>query len=126
MSLPPSVLVGVGGALGAVARQLVSVRLTRKREVVPRGTFAVNVAGSFALGLVTALGVGGDVALFVGTGACGAFTTFSSFGVATVDRLERGQWLAAVANALGTLVACLLAVALGFAVAALLGSANLW
>jgi CrcB protein len=116
MNLPAPLLVGIGGALGAVGRQLVSVALTRRDEAVPRGTFAVNVLGSLVLAALTAAEPGGDAVLFVGVGACGAFTTFSSFGVATVDRLERGRWLAAALNALGTLAACLLAVAVGWAV----------
>ncbi|MFC4407049.1 fluoride efflux transporter CrcB [Haloarchaeobius iranensis] len=116
MTLPAPLLVGVGGAVGAVGRQLVSVALTRRQEAVPRGTFVVNVVGSFVLAALTASAPGGDIALLVGTGACGAFTTFSSFGVATVDRLERGRWLAAALNGVGTLAACLLAVAVGWGV----------
>jgi len=118
VNLPAPLLVGLGGAVGAVGRQLVSVALTRREEAVPRGTFAVNVVGSFVLAALTAASPGGDVALLVGTGACGAFTTFSSFGVATVDRLERGRWLAAALNAFGTLTACLLAVVVGWGLGA--------
>jgi len=116
VTLPAPLLVGLGGAVGAVGRQLVSSTLTRREAAVPCGTFVVNVVGSFVLAVLTAASPGGDVALLVGTGACGAFTTFSSFGVATVDRLERGRWLAAALNAFGTLAACLVAVSVGWAV----------
>jgi CrcB protein len=95
----------------------VYARLKREGEPVPRATLTVNVVGSFVLGVLTAVDSGNDVALFLGTGACGAFTTFSSFGFETFDRWERGERRAAVVNATGNLVVALLAVALGWVVA---------
>jgi len=107
-------LVGLGGAGGAVARYLVGEYVERD-EV---DTFAVNVAGSFLLGALAAvpsLDPVGPAALAAGVGFCGAFTTFSSFAVETVRLAEAGRPRRAVANAVGTLVAALLAVALGAA-----------
>lgn len=75
-------LVGVGGAIGAVCRYLVAAAIGTGE--FPVETLVVNVVGSFALALVTFAGVGGRALLVVGVGACGAFTTFSSFSVDTV------------------------------------------
>lgn len=98
--MEPAVLVGTGGAVGAVLRYLVGEALPNDR--FPWGTLAVNVLGSFALGLVAFGGVGGDAALLVGTGACGSFTTFSSFSVATVRLAEEGERRLATLHAVGT------------------------
>ncbi|WP_439026069.1 fluoride efflux transporter CrcB [Haloarchaeobius sp. DT45] len=118
VGISPAYLVGLGGALGAVLRHWVYAHLKREGDPVPRATLTVNVLGSFVLGFVTFSGAGGDVALFVGTGACGAFTTFSSFGFETVDRWSSGEKRAAVLNAGGNLVLSLGGVGLGWLVAA--------
>jgi CrcB protein len=100
-SLDPAVLVGLGGAVGASGRYLVNDTLSSARY--PVGTLTVNVVGSFVLALVTALGAGSDVLLFVGTGACGSFTTFSSFSVETVQLWEDGERRLATVNAVSNL-----------------------
>lgn len=87
--LEPAHLVGVGGAVGALARHWVFQRLSW--DSFPVATLAVNVLGSFLLGLVTFANPGPATAQFVGTGICGAFTTFSTFSVETVQLLERGD-----------------------------------
>lgn len=96
-------LIGIGGAVGAVLRY--GVGLTIADEGFPRSTFTVNVMGTFVLGLITFAGAGHRTLLLVGTGGCGAFTTFSSFSVTTVERWESGERGVAAAHALGTLVA---------------------
>ena len=91
----PAVLVGLGGAVGAVLRHVVGVALDSDR--FPYGTLAVNVAGSAVLAGVTLAGAGEPVLLLVGTGVCGAFTTFSSFAFETVRMWETGaRWRAAL------------------------------
>lgn len=107
----PAHLVGIGGALGAVARYLVG-QVVEASDLnsggdgsFPLSTFLVNVIGTFLLGLLTFGGVGGDVMLLVGVGACGAFTTFSSFSFDTVRAWELGNRRLAVGYALGTLLA---------------------
>lgn len=119
-TVPAPALVAVGGAVGAVARHLVASAVDRGGDGFPLGTLTVNVAGSFLLGLVAFLPAGGDVSLLVGTGACGAFTTFSSFSVATVQLWDRGERARAAAFVVGNTV--LAGVAVG-AAAALAGSA---
>ncbi len=115
-----ALLVGLGGVAGAMARHLVRTRVERDGV----DTLAVNVAGSFLLGVVVTARAGDPadpLVLAVGTGFCGAFTTFSSFAVETVRLAENGRPREAVANALGTLVAALLAVGVGAAVATVAG-----
>lgn len=100
-----AILVGVGGAAGALARFGVGTRLPG-----PRATLLVNVLGSVALGALLTAGVSGSPALLAGTGFCGAFTTFSSFAVEVVDRVERGDVRAAAWYASLTLGSALLGV----------------
>ncbi|WP_076427316.1 fluoride efflux transporter CrcB [Haladaptatus litoreus] len=106
----PAILVGVGGMFGALSRHFVGQRLSGEGH----GTLAVNVLGSFVLGALTA-GLTSDPTLLalVGTGFCGAFTTFSSFAFETVRLFERGKRRKAVANATINLVGALVAVGFG-------------
>ncbi|WP_276270525.1 fluoride efflux transporter CrcB [Haloarcula litorea] len=110
VAVEPAHLVGTGGAVGAICRYYLGRAVDR--EGFPVGTLTVNVVGSFVLGLITFAGAGTDVLLLVGTGACGSFTTFSSFSVDTVRLWERGRPAAAVGNAAVNLAGALLAVAL--------------
>lgn len=119
--LGPAGLVGLGGALGAVCRHAVARRLSAGDY--PVGTLVVNVAGSFLLALVTFAGADSTTLLFVGTGACGAFTTFSSFSVETVRLWEADERLAAVGYAAGSTAAALAGVGLGYGVALFSGLA---
>ena len=111
MTVPAPVLVGLGGAVGALARYWVGELLADHpaSDRFPAPTVAVNVLGTFLLGLLTFAGAGAEATLLVGTGACGAFTTFSSFSVQTVDAWERGERGLAVGYSLGTLLAAALA-----------------
>jgi CrcB protein len=117
-------VVGSNGSSGAVSRRTVehgalaraAVAELVDTERVPAATLLVNVTGSFLLGAVTSAGVGGDSLLFVGTGACGAFTTFSSFAFETVRLGEEGRVGAAAAYAFGTFALAAAAVLAGTAV----------
>lgn len=118
------VLVGAGGAVGTLARWAVSTGV----PVVsgwPLATLAVNLAGSFALGLLleSLLRRGPETPalrrrrLGLGTGFCGGFTTFSSFAV-ELDRLvSGGQAATALGYAAVSLLGGLVAVVLGIACA---------
>jgi CrcB protein len=106
-----ALLVAAGGMAGATARHLLGERIDART----RDTLAVNVAGSFALGLLVGAGADGDVAHLLATGFCGAFTTFSTFAFETVRLAETGQLRAAAWYAAVTLVAALAAVAVGTA-----------
>ncbi|MDC3417629.1 fluoride efflux transporter CrcB [Aquibacillus salsiterrae] len=76
------VLVGIGGFCGAVSRFIISKAWNH--AAFPYGTFTVNILGAFLLGLVTGLQANEKIALLVGTGFFGAFTTFSTFKLETV------------------------------------------
>lgn len=83
---------------------------------MPWGTLGVNLVGSLLLGVVlgrsSAPGRGHEVALLMGTGFCGAFTTFSTFAVESVRLLEEGRGRYAMGYVLLSVVAgCLLAAA---------------
>ena len=78
--------VAAGGALGAVGRYVVIARIGHWAGTgFPYGTIAVNIAGSFLLGMVVALTagrvIGNDVLIFLGIGVLGGFTTFSTFAL---------------------------------------------
>jgi CrcB protein len=109
----PTLLVGLGGVAGALARHMVGERV----DEATYDTLGVNVLGSFLLGVVVAAPVGNDLLLLVGTGFCGAFTTFSSFAYETVRLAEGGYGRRAVGNAVVNLVGALAAVGLGALVA---------
>jgi CrcB protein len=108
-TLPPVILVGLGGMLGALSRYGVDVGLSGG----PRSTFAVNVAGSFTLGVLVTTPVSAAALTTFGTGFCGAFTTFSSFAVSVAERAADGRWRDALRYATLTLLAALVGVALG-------------
>jgi CrcB protein len=92
-------LVALGGALGAAMRYATTVAALRwLGPAFPYGTLIVNVAGSLAMGLVAALliekaAATPRLALFLTTGVCGGFTTFSAFALDTVYLVERGEAL---------------------------------
>jgi CrcB protein len=102
--------VGVGGG-GAIARHAVGERLA----ALALDTLAVNVVGSFLLGVVLTAPVGGAVEQAAGAGFCGAFTTFSSFAVETVWLAEEGRHRDAAVVAVGTLALAVPAVRVGLA-----------
>jgi CrcB protein len=111
----------LGGAVGAVTRFLVGHLVhTRVDESMPWGTLTVNVTGSLLLGLVAGASTGlpGWVGSLVGTGFCGALTTYSTFAYETA-RLSR--WRALV-NVTLTLVIGIGAAALGWFVTSTFGN----
>jgi fluoride exporter len=115
----------VAGAIGAPARYLLDGFVSaRVRPGFPWGTFAVNTSGAFVLGVVTGLvryqGLGPLPQAALGTGFCGAYTTFSTFSYETVRLLEDGDLGPAAANALGSLALGLAAAGLGLALTTLL------
>ena len=112
-------LVGIGGAIGAILRYSVGLQLAHDR--FPLSTLTVNVVGSFILGLFVFAGAGEDALMLVGVGICGSFTTFSSFSVETVRLWEDGSRIRASLYAVGTLLLCLVAVAVSAALVWLAG-----
>jgi len=121
--------VALGGALGSMARYWMTnavAALTGPR--FPWGTIAINVIGSFVIGLVahatTPVGqipISFDVRAFILVGICGGYTTFSAFSLQTLELARSGSWLEAGGNVILSVVLCLVAVWAGFLVGSHLG-----
>lgn len=120
MNLGALCLVALGGALGSVARALIGWAIPAGR--LPWATIAINVAGSLLIGWLMSRFV--EVTQhnlrehgFWVIGVCGGFTTFSSFSWQTVEQMQKGDWFAAAANVVLSVVLCLLATWLGWRLA---------
>ena len=106
--------IGCGGFLGAISRYLVSGWIyTLFGTDMPYGTLTVNIVGSFLLGIVAQLIIAGNflsasASSFIGIGFLGAFTTFSTFSVQTLELLESGNPTKALLNILLNLILCLI------------------
>ncbi len=90
------IAVGVGGFLGAVCRYLVGLIPVRETTLFPVRTFAVNLAGCLVIALLAVLAerrllAGPRTILFLKTGLCGGFTTFSTFALETSDLIRAGE-----------------------------------
>jgi CrcB protein len=110
--------IGVAGAAGALARYWVEGIISRRGGAFPWGTFVINVTGAFLLGfLFTILSERFRVVPWfrsaVTIGFLGAYTTFSTFSLETFRLIEDGSVILGLANALGSVVAGLLAVYAG-------------
>ena len=116
--------IAIAGAIGAPARFLVD-GFVQARTVGERpwGTFLINVSGSFVLGFLTGLGLyhafTSTPRTILGTGFCGAFTTFSTFTYESVRLAEDGEVRGALTNVGASLVVPVLAAAAGMALATL-------
>ncbi|GGM00972.1 fluoride efflux transporter FluC [Nakamurella endophytica] len=110
--------VALGAAVGAPLRYLTDRWVQRRhRSRMPWGTWVVNVAGSAVLGAVTGLVssglVGADVSLLLGTGLCGALTTWSTLAFETVRLAEQRAFVVSAANLASSIAVGVAAAALG-------------
>ncbi|UJW86348.1 fluoride efflux transporter CrcB [Devosia sp. SL43] len=119
----PFLLVGAGGAIGAMARFGVGSLVGRLWPMsFPLATMLINIIGSLAMGLFVGLMARflpawqENARLFVAVGILGGFTTFSSFSLDTIVLIERGEWLMAGAYVLLSVVVCLIGLYLGLLV----------
>lgn len=120
--------VALGGALGSVARYWVNGLISEKLgSTFPWGILVINVTGSFVIGILAALAIPEGrmdspsrqfATQFLMLGVCGGYTTFSSFSLETLKKMQDGEWLYAGGNIILSVVLCLIAVWLGW----LLGS----
>lgn len=114
-------LVAAGGAIGSVFRYLVGVLSVRLAGLnFPWGTLAVNVVGSFLIGLLVELvarrlNASMEMRLFLVTGVLGGFTTFSSFSLDAVTLFERGALGLSAVYVLASLAVSIAAVFAGLA-----------
>ena len=109
--------VGAGGFCGAIARYLLG--LLPYQGQFPLITFVINFTGAVVIGAVVEAAnvrpgmLPSNAVLFLKTGLCGGFTTFSTFSLETLSLLERGKYAIGSAYALGSLVVCVLGVMAG-------------
>jgi fluoride exporter len=125
MSFSTCLLIAVGGALGTLARYLISVAAVPFSHTLPWGTILINVSGSFVIGFFGTLTLSQGrhplpetARLFIMVGFCGGFTTFSSFSLQTLDLMRNGSLMRALINVVASVVLCVGAVAVGHALAA--------
>jgi CrcB protein len=111
--------IALGGAIGAVMRYLVSTGVySLLGKGFPYGTLAVNVLGSFLMGflfvyLMERSSLGPEWRALILIGFLGAFTTFSTFSIETLNLIENGAMVRAMANVLVSVITCILATWLG-------------
>jgi CrcB protein len=120
---------GLGGAVGTMARYWLGGAVSQHFTTFPMGTLVINVTGSF---LITFFGTLTDTdgrwlvsptgRMFFMTGVCGGYTTFSSFSLQTLNLARDDEWLYAGLNVLGSVALCLLAAWLGYVAAAFINS----
>lgn len=114
-------LVGLGGFLGAISRYLVDGWVTGWSDAFPFGTLAINVSGSFLLGVLFALTteralLPAEVRAPTMIGFLGAYTTFSTYMLESWRLLEDGSWLLGLGNVAGSVLTGLIAIAAGLAI----------
>lgn len=119
-------LIGLGGALGSMARHALNQVIQRHNAVqtFPAGIFVINVLGSVSIGVLAGLLAAGrirlseDARLFAMVGVLGGFTTFSAFSLDTLTLMRTGHTAYAVFYVVGQVVLSLLGVWIGFKLAA--------
>jgi CrcB protein len=113
--------VAIGGALGSMARFGMSGLIAGMTGgLYPYGTLFVNVTGALLIGFIATLG-GPDSSFFIPaygriflmSGICGGYTTFSTFSLETANLMRDGQWAAALANVGASVILCLMAIWIG-------------
>jgi CrcB protein len=118
-------LLGLAGGLGAGTRFVVDGLVRSKiRTAVPLGTIAINITGSFLLGLVAGSVIvhsaPAELQAIAGTGFLGGYTTFSTASFETVRLIQARRTGLALLNGIGTAAAAIGAAAAGLALASLL------
>ena len=116
-------LISLGAIIGANLRYFVAQYVARLiPSSFPYGTLIINISASFILGLfliwtTERVLVDPRWRIFVATGFCATYSTYSSYAFETFALFEKGQWLVAGLNILATNVVCFVAVVLGAIVA---------
>lgn len=110
-------LVGLGGSIGSMVRYAVS--LLTNSKLFPYATLSVNIIGSFIIGIVFALsikeaGLSNNWRLFLATGICGGFTTFSAFSLENMGLLQSGRFGIALTYIIISIVLGIAATFLGY------------
>lgn len=115
--------IAVGSAFGGVSRYVVGVAIQQRVGFAfPTGTLVINIVGSFLFGFILRLALGGtqmspETRIFLTTGFCGGFTTFSTFSYETAALIEVGQYRRAATYVILSVVVSVIATFAGFALA---------
>ena len=115
--------IGLGGAIGAIGRYVISGWIYAKWEgMFPLGTFIVNIVGSFALGFLIIffderLTISPTIKVMITIGILGSFTTFSTFSVETLKLIELSLWRDAALNLILSVFSGLISAYLGIILA---------
>ncbi len=120
----PLALVGVGGLLGSMARYAVALQFMPAATGFPWSTFSVNMLGSFLIGLLSELAVSTTIVspearLFLVTGFCGGFTTFSAYMYEYSTLMKDGQLFYSLLYLAGSILGGLIALYTGTLIAKL-------
>lgn len=112
----------LGGIVGTLARYFMQGFVQPKGDIFPWGTLAINILGSFALGVIMRLATGSAIITpqmrgGLTIGFCGAFTTMSTFSYETVALMSDGEYWRAGLYGGSTIIGCLTATAFGMALA---------
>jgi CrcB protein len=110
-------IVGLGGSIGSIARYAVSFLI--KSKLFPYATLSVNIIGSFIIGIVFAMsikneGLSENWKLFLATGICGGFTTFSAFSLENMGLLQSGKIGMALTYIILSIILGIIATFLGY------------
>lgn len=107
--------VGLGGALGAICRYLLS--MISVKSDFPLMTFIINILGAIIIGFVVGIAskhkINDNILLFLKTGFCGGFTTFSTFSLETLTLFENSHYITGCLYAVLSLICCVAGVAIG-------------
>lgn len=94
--------IGAGGFIGSILRYLIGLLPLSPQSGFPVKTFAINIIGSFIIGIVAAAAADSSISLnprlvlFLKVGICGGFTTFSSFALETDQLIAKGSYTTAL------------------------------
>lgn len=107
-------IVGIGGALGAMARYGISLAFEALHWSAQIATMSTNILGSLLMGILVSLSLQQPLLLLATVGFCGGFTTFSTFSVQCMHYIQTGNWSAAVLYMLATLILCVACAFIGY------------
>lgn len=115
-------LVFIGGGFGSVLRYVIGRLLNTSEHGIPYGTFAANILGSLLIGIILGLAIKNDTltsnqTLFLATGFCGGFTTFSTFAYENQILLKAGDFTSFALYTIGSFIFGFLAVFFGLFIA---------
>lgn len=115
-------IIGLGGIAGSISRFSLGTWVSaRSTSNFPFGTFLINITGSILLGYLAGMHSLHELGDFwyalLGTGFCGAYTTFSTFGVETIRLIEGRHWGKAIAYVIASVLLSLLGAWLGLSIA---------